>query len=621
MFGKEKMESKRKSVRFLITAAVVLCMLTACGFGNKKETSSEDGNAAQENTVNTSGGEENGSQSSKVVIPEDSILNFQNDSGFARLQSDMKSGNFPVECNVLYDEEGSRPDVTVTDAAVIRNIYGYLADVTVGDKTDLGVTDSYHHVSFRLRNDTYVSFYFEGENYFCWGKDNYSVSGGQDLWRYVRQLQDTAMAESERKAARDNGNAGASNTGEAAASAGSSKEKTVTQSTQIADLGGNTSEDTEGNRESAANGTVGEMGKDDYEQAPGQEQLEGASGHSDDARATGTGSGSDAAVGELDGSAQKDVEDIPPGGTQEAGTGNDSEGDNTYAQSGDQGQTTDTSVEPVTDTTDADGTEDTDAGTETVEDADTTQTDEAVSGTGTGEDADMTQIDDSASGTETDMDPAAAQTADDAYAEIVRAYEEALSQDGSAFTGAYGEEQTDGDDGDAAENAGGEGVPATDPRLNDKLLYDYFTYPGQSVYYGKHDYNADGIQELVIAIGNAETKIVREVYTFDGEKAVRLLTGRFEMGQRAYLEVLPDSAFRVRASGGASSGYEIICRIAADRSGMEVIAEYEYDEAKYGSMDHVSPTGERLTMEEFNERYGNTSDPATGITFTAIGAS
>jgi hypothetical protein len=187
-------------------------MLAACGRKDSKETAAED-QVKQEDQVTQGTSTEKKdtvSENSDDTIPENSILNFNNDAGYARLQSDMKNGDYPLECNVLYDEGGERPDVTVTDEKVIREIYGLLADVTVGDKSDMSVTDMYHRVTFRLRNDTYVSFNFEGEDLFCWGQDNYDVENSSNLWYHVRQLQDAKMTAADTASSSENGQSEAS---------------------------------------------------------------------------------------------------------------------------------------------------------------------------------------------------------------------------------------------------------------------------------------------------------------------------------------------------------------------------------------------------------------------------
>ena len=184
----------RKKVRILTAGLLMLCMLTACGLGGgKKPASSEENQTVQENTSGKAADSNQPAGKEQTEIPEDSILNFQNDSGFARLRKDMEKGDVPIECSALYDQGGSRPEVKVTDQTVIRELYEELAKMTVGNKSDTSVTDSYHRITFRLRNDKYVTFNFEGEDLFCWQNDNYTVTNGSSLWYHVRQLQQAQM--------------------------------------------------------------------------------------------------------------------------------------------------------------------------------------------------------------------------------------------------------------------------------------------------------------------------------------------------------------------------------------------------------------------------------------------
>ena len=127
-------EKRKKGIRLLAASAVVVCMLTACGFGKGKE-SAQDNKAAQEQTA-----AENGTPSTGSEIAENSIVNFKNDKAYARLKSDMEKGDTPIECNVLFDVGGARPDVTVTDEAKIKEIYDQLAKITVGEKSNRSVT-------------------------------------------------------------------------------------------------------------------------------------------------------------------------------------------------------------------------------------------------------------------------------------------------------------------------------------------------------------------------------------------------------------------------------------------------------------------------------------------------
>ena len=74
-------EKRKKGIRLLAASAVVVCMLTACGFGKGKE-SAQDNKAAQEQTA-----AENGTPSTGSEIAENSIVNFKNDNFFIMLFS------------------------------------------------------------------------------------------------------------------------------------------------------------------------------------------------------------------------------------------------------------------------------------------------------------------------------------------------------------------------------------------------------------------------------------------------------------------------------------------------------------------------------------------------------
>ena len=162
-------------------------------------------------------------------------------------------------------------------------------------------------------------------------------------------------------------------------------------------------------------------------------------------------------------------------------------------------------------------------------------------------------------------------------------------------------------------------APAYDERINYEMFLDMYTDAvlGE-VMYGLHDYNADGVQELVIAVGDGERRTVRAMYTFDGSKAVSLFTGDLTPAYRVDIFLQPDSTFLVHASGGAMSGGDTICRIADDRSGLKIIAEYEYDAVKYGNMDRHSKTGEVIKEEDYNGEYGTMDTPDKGVSFTPV---
>ena len=113
------------------------------------------------------------------------------------LIEDMNDGNIPQECNVLYDEMGSRPEVTVTDAETITDLYNRLALMSVGEKSDMSITDSYHHIRFTLQDGTTVGWNFEGKDLLNIGTENYDVKDEGNLWFAVRQLQEKAMGNEE----------------------------------------------------------------------------------------------------------------------------------------------------------------------------------------------------------------------------------------------------------------------------------------------------------------------------------------------------------------------------------------------------------------------------------------
>lgn len=130
-------------------------------------------------------------------IPEKSILWFKDNEGAKKLMEDMNDGKIPSACNVLYDEMGSRPEVTVTDDETITDLYNRLSLMSVGEKSDMSITDSYHHIRFTLQDGTTVGWNFEGKDLLNMGTENYSVKDEGNLWFAVRQLQEIAMGNEE----------------------------------------------------------------------------------------------------------------------------------------------------------------------------------------------------------------------------------------------------------------------------------------------------------------------------------------------------------------------------------------------------------------------------------------
>lgn len=135
------------------------------------------------------GGSGGGGGTGKDVSLE-SVLNLDVVKNIDKLNNDMKEGNMPKSCDVLYDEMGSHPNVTVTDPDTIRTIYEELGEIKVDPKGPVVcVTDSYHHVVFKLQDETIVAFNFDGVQTLTTGSEEYCVTGGGALWNHVRDLQ------------------------------------------------------------------------------------------------------------------------------------------------------------------------------------------------------------------------------------------------------------------------------------------------------------------------------------------------------------------------------------------------------------------------------------------------
>lgn len=633
--GKKYSGKKRKNGKILITAALTVCMLTACGFGGKG--SSKEPASTQNQTVTQQGGsQQGGSQKSEPAVSENSIVNFQNEKGFVKLREDMKNGDIPIECNVLYDEEGSRPDVTVTDQETIRNIYGQLADITVGDKTDMSVTDSYHHITFRLRNDTYVSFYFEGEDIFCCGEDNYTVSGSRNLWNTVRQLQDVAIREKQNQTRNQTQTADQSQSQQSGTSkTGGTKEGTKDgtkaenssdkDSTKENRVTGDISDETKEGKDVSTSGTgqITGVGKAAPEEAQTAGTGTGVSGENDGHSAAGDGGSSGSYTGLQENKGTDIASETPPEGETDQHSG--ISGQKSTETGSNTGTSSDTDTQTGSDPagpTDKAGTADT---TEVAGTAGIADTAEAAGTAGTAGIAGTADTAATAAPAQELADPALNPAMEAAYTEIVRAYAKVLKVDRETFMelfsqGYYSPQAPDaGTTPDAEPVPDASQAPAYDERINYEMFLDMYTdaVPGE-VMYGLHDYNADGVQELVIAVGDGERRTVRAMYTFDGSKAVSLFTGDLTPAYRVDIFLQPDSTFLVHASGGAMSGGDTICRIADDRSGLKIIAEYEYDAVKYGNMDRHSKTGEVIKEEDYNGEYGTMDTPDKGVSFTPV---
>lgn len=144
-------------------------VLNACG----KEPSQEDAPTAT---------------AAPGTIPDNSILYYNGDAGSAKLIRAFEEGNIPTEANILYDQMGSNPDITIRDAETIRKLYELLRVVQVNGESNMSITDCYHHISFKLAENEYVSYFFEGSELWCCGQTNYDISNGTKLFSFMLEL-------------------------------------------------------------------------------------------------------------------------------------------------------------------------------------------------------------------------------------------------------------------------------------------------------------------------------------------------------------------------------------------------------------------------------------------------
>ena len=123
-----------------------------------------------------------------IVESADSILYFNDDEGLAELVQYFKDGNVPEEATFLYDQMGSNPEVTITDPEKIRELYQLLSMVTVAGETNESITDCYHYIQFKLADDLYIRFSFEGSEIWCYEKQNYSIENSKKLFSFMQKL-------------------------------------------------------------------------------------------------------------------------------------------------------------------------------------------------------------------------------------------------------------------------------------------------------------------------------------------------------------------------------------------------------------------------------------------------
>ena len=627
---------------FAASAAICLVVssLTAgCGFGKKAAETSPA--AADERTEQTQTAQQTQtpqeteeSRDEGIKYPDNCILYFKDDSGLARLKADMEAGEIPVDCKVLYDESGTRPVVTVTDPEKIREIYDRLTQVTVGEKSSRSITDSYHHVTFHLRNDSFVAVRFEGENLLCWGQENYEAQGASSLWTYIRGLQDEVMEKTAKDESSDSGQGSSSgkkstdNASETQKEKDAAKDQKKDQNKNDNDSKQSSSGQSDSRDNSGKNEDVWNQDSQ-YEKEPEKKDA------SSSGKAGAGGSGIEI-IGYSDDDDGVQTSNIEKEEDPE---------ENKVKVSGQSGIRTETP--PVSADTENQQPQETTAA-EAQQPQETTAAEAQQSQETTAAEAQQSQETTAAEAqqsqeTTATQDPQPQEIsakekalAEQAYSEIVRAYAVILGQDADKFIKDYESGKVGANENNAPGTTG-----KADKNLNYRLLYEHFRNPEyDKVFYGFKDYNGDGIQELVLALGDNEYSRVWTAYTFDGKNAVELFRDHFSLDYRITLSVLEDKSFLIRASGGASAGRVTICRINKSRNGLEMIVEYEYDEQKNGNTDYISTkaaenaqssegsTGEgneqmpqRMTQDEYNKRIaGRASSAEEGISFKILAA-
>lgn len=159
----------------IISLAMTMIMSTAC---KKTKQQSEDTTKPTVTSTSVQG------------VSNNSILYFNNDEGSLELIQFFSDGKTPSEVNFLYDQMGSNPDITITDPHEIQKMYELLSKVEVVGETQMSVTDSYHYIQFKLADDLYIHYQFEGDM-LVYKEKNYELKNTKELFNYMLELTDT----------------------------------------------------------------------------------------------------------------------------------------------------------------------------------------------------------------------------------------------------------------------------------------------------------------------------------------------------------------------------------------------------------------------------------------------
>ena len=178
-----------KYCKYFLFGLLVMVIGSLAGCGQNK-TASESESALSSEPSPASEPASASNITNAGTFPLNSLLYFNDDKGSAELIQYFEDGNVPEEVNALYDQEGGNPEITITDAETIKEVYKYLGMIKVDGETDMGATDSYHYVQFKLADDRYIYYSFEGTDIWRYGGKNYSISNSGKLFGLIKELTD-----------------------------------------------------------------------------------------------------------------------------------------------------------------------------------------------------------------------------------------------------------------------------------------------------------------------------------------------------------------------------------------------------------------------------------------------
>ena len=122
---------------------------------------------------------------SDVLDGSTPLLVFDKSDGAKTLMTAFDEGTIK-SAEVLYDEMGANQPYKTKDQEEIRTIYKALKNLTVTGESDMSITDCYHYVFFTFEDGTSYGYRCEGTELLSYGDSNYDISGGEDLFAFMR---------------------------------------------------------------------------------------------------------------------------------------------------------------------------------------------------------------------------------------------------------------------------------------------------------------------------------------------------------------------------------------------------------------------------------------------------